>query len=433
MSSSETYKGCISIKDGKIAAYSELPIGKAKQTIDADGLYLLPGMIDQHVHFMDPGENDREDFIHGSSAAAAAGVTTVIEHTHGYPIKNVSDFLHKKDYLSDRSIVDFGLAAHLWPGFFEEIQPLWKNGISYFKAFTCTTHGVPGLNNSQLLKAFSLVAKAGGAILAHCEDDSLTHANEEQLRYLNRIDGRVIQEWRSKEAEEIAVSNVVFIARMTGAQVTIAHVSHPLIIELVMQARQSGASVYTEICPQYMFLNDKILETRGSFGKFTPPARTESEATELLRLLAEGKIDILSTDHAPSTKEQKLDGDIWTTHFGLPGIDMTFPMMLTAVNEGKISLNRVVQIYSENPARRLGLYPRKGSLHVGTDADFVLVDLNKKWLIKDENIKSKAGWTPYSGMTCRGKAMMTFVRGQLVMEKDKIMANPGYGRYVKGG
>lgn len=430
VSPSASFTGCISVKDGKIAALSAAPLGQARESLDASGLHALPGMVEQHVHFMDPGDLDREDFIHGSSAAATAGVTTVIEHTHGHPVRSLEEFLDKRNHLARRSVVDFGLAAHIWPGYFGEISALWENGISFFKAFTCTTHGVPGLSNSQMHSAFSEVSKVGGTVLAHCEDEALTQENERELRRLGRTDGHVIQEWRSREAEELAVSNVALLAKLTGAKVTIAHVSHPLVVELVRRARELGADVMAEVCPQYMFLDEHTIESRGPFGKFTPPARSESEAGQMLELLAAGSLDILSSDHAPSTRGQKTSGNIWTCHFGLPGVETTLPLMLTAANQGKISLGRLVEAYSETPARRLGLFPEKGSLRIGADADIVLVDMGKRWVIEDERIVSKAGWSPYSGMECVGKPVMTFVRGQMVMKDGRIVAEPGAGRYV---
>jgi len=427
---SAAFTGCISIQAGKIAAISEMPLGTARRTIDATGLVALPGMVEQHVHFMDPGEEDREDFIHGSSAAATAGVTTVIEHTHGRPVRTLEDFLEKKQHLANRSLIDFGLGAHIWPGYFDELPQLWEHGVSFFKAFTCTTHGIPGLTNSQIFESFTKIASVGGVVLAHCEDETMTEKNEHDLKLLERLDGHVIQEWRSKEAEEVAVSGVVLLAKLTGAKVTIAHVSHPFALDLVRRGRELGADVMAEVCPQYMFLDEYQIQERGPFGKFTPPARSAPEAQRMLTLLADGTIDILSSDHAPSTRHHKLEGNIWSCHFGLPGVETTLPLMLTAVNRGEIALETVVRVYSENPARRLGLYPNKGSLQVGADADIVLVDMQKKWTIEDSNIVSKAGWSPYNGMECVGKPETTLVRGQVVVEAGKVVADPGVGQSV---
>lgn len=423
--------GCISVEDGRIAAITEKPLRHAKQTIDAEGLVLLPGMIDQHVHFMDPGEVEREDFPHGTAAAASAGVTTVVEHTHGHPVRSLQEYREKMHHLRHRSHIDYGLAAHMWPGYFEELAALWQAGVMYFKAFTCATHGVPGLTNAQLYDAFSRVSSFGGRILVHCEDDSITHDNEARLRNAGRSDGKVVQEWRSEPAEEVAVSTVGQMAALTGAHVTIAHASHPAITQLVDVWRSRGALLHIEVCPQYMFLYDEIIQTMGCLGKFTPPSRSKGESDEMMNLLSEGKIDFLSTDHAPSTRSQKCTGDIWSCQFGLPGIETTFPLMLTAVSQGRLSLQRLVQAYSEGPARWLGLYPAKGAIQVGADADFILVDLDQAWEIRDERIVSKAGWSPYTGMQCRGKVVKTFVRGTVVMLDGQMLVDPGYGKPVQ--
>lgn len=423
--------GCITVKDGKIEAISSSPLGNSEQTLDAGGRTVLPGFIDQHVHFMDPGENEREDFIHGTSAAAMAGVTTVIEHTHSHPIRTVEDFERKKNYVEQRALVDFGFAAHVWPGQYGELAKLWQKGIAYFKMFTCTTHGVPGQNSADLYGAFANIASFGGKVLIHCEDEALTAENEKVLKRNHRNDGYVIKEWRSKAAEAVSVANVCFIAKETGAQVTIAHLSHPKVVRLVQQAKASGAKLRAEICPQYLFFEEDGLAANGSFGKFTPPARSAQESQELMELVKNGELDILASDHAPSTKAHKTGGTIWTTPFGLPGIDTTSAVMLTAVNQNKLSLERLVQIYAENPAKALGLYPKKGSISVGADADLVLVDLEKRWTIEDDLIFSKAKWSPFTGFECIGKPVMTLLRGQIIMCEGKLLGKPGDGQFAK--
>jgi dihydroorotase/allantoinase len=423
--------GCIAIDNGKIEAISSSPLGNAKETIDAKGLTVLPGFIDQHVHFMDPGDNDREDFVHGTTAAAMAGVTTVIEHTHSHPIRTVEDFHKKKDYVEQRAIVDFGFAAHIWPGQYDQLKRLWQEGITYFKIFTCTTHGVPGHDNATIYDSFSEIASFGGKVLVHCEDEAMTAEKERILKENNRNDGRVIQEWRSKSAEAVSIANVCFIAEETGAHVTIAHLSHPKVFRLVQQAKANGANVYAEICPQYLYFDENILAERGSFGKFTPPSRSAQEAQKLMELVCKGNFDILASDHAPATKEQKNAGDIWSTPFGLPGIDTTSAVMLTAVNKNKLSLENFIKLYSENPAKILGLYPQKGSICVGADADFVFVNRQKKWKIEEDHLYSKAQWSPFSGFECQGKPVMTLLRGQVIMSEGKLLGKPGDGTYVK--
>lgn len=426
----DSFKGSISIEGGKIAAISEFPLKNAKKIIDAEGLHLVPGMVDQHVHFMDPGETDREDFIHGSSAAAVGGITTVIEHTHAAPIRTVQEYKDKIDYLSNRSLIDYGLTAHVFPEDLGNLRALWEEGVILFKIFTCTTHGIPTLNNDELFHAFKEIASLNGRCLVHCEDDAITAGNEKRLKQAQRFDNGIVLEWRSESAEEIAVANVTLMARLTGVTATIAHTSHPFIIDLIKREQGVGAKLYAEVCPQYLFLSEEDVRNHGPFAKFTPPARSESQSNQMLDLINDGSIQLLSTDHAPATVEQKKTGTIWECSFGLPGVETTLPMMLKLVNEGKISLQRVVQLFSEMPARILGLYPRKGCIGVGADADLVLLDLSHKWTIRNEDIVSKAGWTPYHGTECTGKPVITIVRGNIVVEHGKIVAEPGIGHPV---
>ncbi|MBT2686030.1 dihydroorotase family protein [Bacillus sp. ISL-37] len=430
VTSTSRYKGSISIKDGKIAAITEFPLNNAQKSIDATGQMLVPGMVDQHVHFMDPAETEREDFIHGSSASAAGGITTVIEHTHAAPVRSVKAYEDKIAHLSNRSLIDYGLTAHVFPEDLGNLKALWEKGVTLFKIFTCTTHGIPTLNNDELFRAFQEIASFDGRCLVHCEDDAITEGNELRLKQANRFDNGLISEWRSETAEDIAVANVALMVRMTGVTATIAHISHPFVIDLIKREQAEGAKLYAEVCPQYLFLTEEDVKEKGPFGKFTPPARSVESSNKLLELVNDGSIQLLSTDHAPSTIEQKQTGTIWDCNFGLPGVETTFPLMLNLVNKGKITLERVVQLYSETPAQVLGLYPKKGCIVVGADADLVLLDLSKQWTIKNEDIISKAGWSPYDGTVCNGKPVMTMVRGNIVYENDKIVAEPGIGKPV---
>lgn len=425
-----SYKGSISIKDGVITAISEFPLHNSVRTIDAEGLHLVPGMVDQHVHFMDPGETSREDFIFGSSAAAIGGITTVVEHTHAVPVRTVEGFNSKIEHLKDRSLVDYALTAHVFPEDLGNLRVLWESGVKLFKIFTCTTHGIPTLNNDELFRAFKEIASFDGRCLVHCEDDAITEGNEIRLKEQNRFDNGIVSEWRSDIAEEVAVANVALMVRMTGVTATIAHVSHPFVIDLIKREQAHGAKLYAEVCPQYLFLNEKDVLEKGPFAKFTPPARTEEQSKELMNLLNNGNIQILSTDHAPSTIEQKKAGTIWDCNFGLPGVETTLPVMLSYVNEGKITLQRVIEVFSEMPAKVLNMYPRKGCISIGSDADIVLIDLKRKWTIRNEDIVSKAGWSPYDGVEITGKPVITVVRGNVVVENGKIVGEPGVGKHV---
>ncbi|MDH3261310.1 MAG: dihydroorotase family protein [Acidimicrobiia bacterium] len=402
----------LGIHDGSIVA-GELDLPAAGSVIDASGLLVLPGMVDTHVHLMDPGPTEREDFPTGSAAAAARGVTTIVEHTHAHPIRGAEDLIEKRRYLAGRSHVDFGLAAHVWPDRIDRLAELWAMGTTFFKVFTCTTHGVPGLDSSHLLDTLRAVAGFGGICLVHCEDELITSEAERTLKEAGRVDPTVIIEWRSREAEQAAIALVATLVRLTKARATIAHVSTPEAARLVSEAQAAGADLAAEACPQYFALReDEILE-HGPFRKFTPPARvrSDSEQKEMLDLLAAGVFSHLATDHAPSTAAQKTAGNIWDAPFGLPGLDSTFPWLLDLALTGRIPLEKAVDLYAEAPARRYGLAPRKGRLGRGADADFVLVDPESTFTLTDETVISKAGWSPYSGRAFHGQVVGTYLRG----------------------
>lgn len=427
-------RGVIALRDGRIAALLETPSGLAARVIDAAGLVVLPGMVDQHVHFMDPGPSEREDFMRGSSAAAVGGVTTVIEHTHSHPVLSVDDLREKSTYLADRSVIDFGLIAHVFPDTLANVPALWEAGVAMFKVFTCTTHGVPALMSDDLLNLFRTLAEVGGRVLAHCEDEFITEDNEARLHRALRTDNGVIVEWRSPEAEMLAVNMVTLLARLTGARVTVAHASQPAVIDLVQRERMMGARhLSVESCPQYFYLSADDVRQHGPTRKFTPPARDGSLHDEMWHRLARGEIDVISTDHAPSTLAQKFEHDIWNCHFGLPGVETTLTMLLHAVNQGHLSLEQVVRAYSEMPARLLGLFPHKGAIQVGADADLVMVDMEREHTLSNEEIISKAGWTPFAGLHVKGRPVRTMLRGIVVAEEGRVTAEPGTGSYLKHG
>jgi len=427
------YRADVHVAGGTVAALGTLD-APARAVVDAGGLVAMPGVVDSHVHFMDPGETEREDFITGSGAAAAGGTTTVIEHTHATPVRTPDDLRRKVAHLAGRSLVDFALAAHVWPDEVPRLADLWAAGPAYLKVFTCETHGVPAVPAGHLLRALGDAARWDGAVLVHCEDDAITRDRAEALRAAGRTDGGVIPEWRAREAEVVAVDEVAALARLTGARVVIAHTSHAPIVDLITAARRSGARLWVESCPQYFYLEEREVLEHGPFRKFTPPARIRApeDADAMWARLASGAITHISTDHAPATRAQKRRGDIWACPFGLPGVETTLSLMLTAAAERRVTLERVVDVLCEQPARLYGFYPRKGTLAPGADADVALIDPQRRRRLDDAGVVSKAGWTPYAGREVTGAPVMTFVRGRLVARDGRPVEEPGWGRWLPG-
>lgn len=415
------------VEDGTVAAVGELDV--SGEVVDASGLLILPGMVDTHVHLMDPGSTHREDFPTGTRAAAARGVTTVVEHTHSHPVRTVGDLLDKRSYLEGRSNVDFGLAAHVWPESIPGIPDLVESGITFFKIFTCDTHGVPGLDAALVAEALARIAETDTRALVHNEDQSLTATAETRLRSENRSDPGLLTEWRGRDAELVAVASTAALALHSRAKITCAHVSNPLVLDVIDAFRRLGARIAAEACPQYFVLEENEVVEHASLRKFTPPARIRSEADrgDMWDAVAAGRFSYFSTDHAPSTLEQKASGSFWDAPFGLPGLDTTLPFLVDAAVTGRITWSDLVRLYSAEPARWYRL--PKGSLEVGADADIVLVDPNGSWVVDESDIISKAGWSPYSGRRFRGRVVATYLRGASVAI-DGVAEDARLGQFI---
>jgi len=266
--------------------------------------------------------------------------------------------------------------------------------------------------------------------LIHAEDDDLTAVAETRLKAANRQDGRIIPEWRNLLAESVAAQSVATLAAASGAVTVIAHCSHPDIFRIAKAARQQGAHLWTEACPQYFALKEDEVLTAGALRKFTPPNRMQTDDDVEALWACVDQQTYFASDHAPSNLAQKNDGSIWAVPFGLPGLDTTFRFLLDAAARGRMSYPMLVDLYARRPAKLYGYYPRKGGLIPGADADIVLVDPETEYEMTDEMVISKAGWTPYAGRTFRGSTRAVYLRGHKIAENGVCLAQPGTGEFV---
>lgn len=405
----------------------------AQREIDAAGRHVLPGMVDEHVHMMDPGFTDREDWTEGTRACARGGITTCIDHHRSEPLVYTRKLLEEKtDYINSRAVIDFGQLGGLDLDNLEHLRPMWEGGALGFKGFMCELHGVPNLSEGVLLDIMREVTSFGGTVMLHCESDSILKKAKAKIDAEKRTDYMCIYEWRTPESEYVATLDAIALAELTGCTVLIAHVSQPRLLEAVQSAKLRGVPIFAESCPQYFYFDHSHLQKRGPFLKFTPVIRTAEVRDGMRQALGTGLVDTIGTDHCPYPRAMKEAGidNIHDAPFGIPGADTTVRLMLNAVNEGCMSLNQLVQICCEQPARLFHLYPRKGCIQAGADADLILVDMAKEETLRDQDMASKCKWTPFDGWKIKGVPVMTLVRGTVVMEDGEVIGEPGYGNTV---
>lgn len=435
-----TYPAVLYLRDGKIAKIADRLEERPARALDVGGRYVMPGLIDCHVHMMDPGYPECEDFIAGTSAAAKSGVTTILDvPRHLPPVDSAKRVEEQKGYLADRAVVNYGVFAAVYPYNLDSVEEMWRAGAVGLKVFTVEIHETPPLMPGDLMKLFGLVSEFGGAILLHAEDDSIVKANEARLRASGRRDPMLHAEMHSPEAQVLAVEAVCSVAELSlggSARLVFAHLSDPLCLHRVARAREKGTPVFAETMPHYLYLTYEDLRERGPWVKFAPTVRSPGTVAEMWRCLGRGLVHLVSTDHAPQPARLIRPGeeDIWKSPLVTgSNIEVGSRLMLHAVNEGKISLNQLAQLMSAGPARIYGLYPRKGAIQVGADADLVVVDLEREETVRPGGLVSKGGWTMYDGRTLKGAPVMTLVRGRVVYEEGRVTGEAGWGRYVAPG
>jgi dihydroorotase len=397
------------IKDGRVVALGGP--NRAEESIDARGLIVLPGAIDVHVHFRDPGFTYKEDWESGSISAAAGGVTTVVDQPNTDP--RVSDrrtFRLKLDIARSHSVVDFGLNGG--PG---KIEEQVKAGATAIGEIFTYDH-----SDSALAKILQETEAAGSMATIHAEDGAVVTENMAACRSMH--EPSAYSRARPARAEEMALLKVL----AGSGRLHICHLSTASGLNVIRQAKRQGRHVSCEVAPHHLLFNVKDYSKQGSFLKMNPPLRRQEDNDSLWAGLRDGTIDILASDHAPHLPEEKKD-DIWEAPPGVPGVETLLPMMLMAVKKNMVSLERVVDALSARPAEIFGL-SSKGRIEVGRDADLVLIDPKAVTKIRADRLHSRAEWTPYEGKEALFPRT-TLVRGQVVFE-DGLEARPGFGKFL---
>jgi dihydroorotase (multifunctional complex type) len=424
----------IAIEEGKI-----FKIGKETQMPSADektnlkSHLVLPGLIDAHVHLRDEGKAYKEDFQTGTAAAAAGGFTTVLDMPNNQPVTMSVVTLKNRMALAQRRIlVNVGFYSEL-PHKVEETQAIVDEGAIGFKLFLGSQVGGVNVDDDEGLKeAFNSVASLNVPVAVHAEDKTLLTVNENKLKQAKKNSIAAFQNAHSDVVEAKAVERILKISAPTGVRLHLCHISTKAGLDAIAEAKKEGRKVTCEVTPNHLLMSTADLARLGQLLIMAPPLRSIDQVEALWKGMEAGLIDSLGSDHAPHTLEEKLVSNVWDVKVGVPGLETTLPLILTAVRKNRLSLSQAMTFLAEKPAGIFGLSDR-GRLAAGIPADLTIVDFNSKFKIDASKFKSKAKFSPYDGWEVQGKPEKTFVDGALVFDEGEIVAKVGSGSLVRRG
>lgn len=434
VTSDATFDADLAIDDGKIVAIAQpgdLSLDAA-EVYDAAGRYVLPGVIDGHVHFREPGLEYKEDFGTGSRAAVMGGVTLVLDMPNTKPPTDTPEHVELKRRLAgEKSWCDFGILGLLVQENVDQIQPMAAAGVVGYKCFLGETVGnIPAPDDGMLIEGLREVAATGLRIGFHAENNEIMQHLIRKAKAAGRTDALAHLDTRPALAEVESIQRMGLFARHTGTKIHIFHLSSKDGLDMIDEWRAKGVDVTTETGAHYSFLTSEDMRTLGSMLRMNPPVREPGHGDALVAGLVDGRVNSVATDHSPHTKEEKLNDDIWKAISGFAGVEISVRLFLTyAVNAGRMTLQQFVRATSEGPAKVWSLYPRKGAIRLGSDGDLTIVDLDKEGVVRESEMHGKNNPTPFDGHKTRGQAVATIVRGRIVMRDGELIGSPS-GRVV---
>jgi len=438
----ETFSADVGIKLGKIAA---IGLGlEGAETIDATGKYVMPAGLDVHVHLQLPfcGTVSADDFETGTKAAAAGGVGTIVDYAIQTKGSTITQAVEARKAEADGKVcVDYSLHGGItdWnENTRAELKELVESGIPSYKMFMIYRSQGWMATDSMLFQALEETRKLGGMIMVHAESvDVLDYLIE---KYHNPEDMQKYGAYchvlsRPNFVEVEAIQRAITWAEATGGRLYVVHMSTGGGADAVKAAKAKGVKVFAETCPQYLLLDDELFKgDDGHLYGTCPQLKKPGDMARLWSGLANGDVDTIATDTCTFDTKQKAmwEGDFTKIPFGMPGTETMLPLVWHhGVNAGKLTMNKFVELVSTNPAKIFGMYPRKGSLDVGTDADICVFDPEKEVTIDFNNMETNCDWSPYQGWTVKGWPHITMVRGKVVGKEGKFVGDVGYGEFVR--
>ncbi len=423
----------LAIHEGKILKIGkETTMPKADTKEDLNNLLVLPGLIDAHVHLRDEGKAYKEDFYSGTAAAVAGGFTTVLDMPNNNPVTMSAETLRRRMAIAESKIlVNVGFYSE-FPNRLSEMEKIVEEGAIAFKLYM--TEQVGGLNiddDAAMLKAFETIKKLRTLVAVHPEDKKYLDSAIHELKRVGRNDIEAYLEAHSENVEVQAVKRILAIAKTTDTHVHFCHVSTEKGLKAICAEKKSVASITCETTPHNLCFSADDLRKIGTLAITMPPVRAKPEITALWNGIENRCIDILASDHAPHTLEEKKAKTIWDVKVGVPGLETTLPLLLTEMKRGRLSLADIVRLMSEKPAEIFKLKGR-GGLKEGNKADLTVVDLKRKYKIDPSKFQSKGKYSPFDGWQVEGKTLKTFVNGQLIMDEGEIVGGAGSGEIVRG-
>jgi dihydropyrimidinase len=421
-------KADVGVKGEKIVAVKPGLLEKeASRTIDASGKYVMPGVIDVHAHPV------YEDDMGGLSYTAAfGGITTLIHFAYAKPGMKLVDTIKKyQEEGLQKSYLDFGIHGTLFDpaSQVEEIPEAFHLGVTSFKMFMTYAKLKWMTDDYHLTAVMDLIAECGGLAMVHAENGLVTDYLEDRSLRRGEDQKKVFLRTRPDLLEAEAIFRALTIAAITRCPLYIVHLSTEKGVIPIQRAKEESQRVYVETCPQYLTMTDAKLQKLGPLAKIGPPLRTEKDRSALWNAIQKGLIDVVASDHAPKAK--RIEDPFFEAPYGSPQSET----MLTVthdegVNKKRMKPSKLVQLFSENPAKIFGLYPKKGTIQKGSDADLIIFDPKDAHTIKHENQHSGAPYTLYEGRKCIGKPVLTMQRGKILVEDGEMKGRSGEGKFI---